>query len=695
MKPSVLIVDDSLTVRMDLGEAFEDGGFLVRLSDHAADARVQLAAGGIDIVILDVLLPDADGLEFLVELKSNTDTASLPVLLLSSRSEVRDRVRGLKTGADEYVGKPYDRFYVVARAKELLRRAPTTIREAPEVTVLVIDDSLTFREALKQGIEAAGYRVLTAANGEEGLRTAADARPNAIIVDGVMPGIDGATVLRRVRQDAALRRTPCILLTASEERGDELRALDAGADAYVRKDDEGGVILARLAAILRAASAPAPVEATSSLLGPKKILAVDDSLTYLHALSDQLRQEGYEVVAARSGLEALELLSVQSVDCILLDLVMPGLSGHDTCRRIKGSARWRDIPLLILTSREERESMIEAINAGADDYIAKSADPAVLSARLRAQLRRRQFEDENRSIREELLKKEIEATEARAAGALAEARIALLAQIEEKNHELEAANRELEAFSYSVSHDLRAPLRAIDSFSRVLVENHAHALDETGRGYLSRICAAATRMSDLIDDLLELSRVSRSALRREPLNISSMAIAVSETLRKNAQPTDPTQAHRDVSFEIDADIDAFADRRLIDVVLENLLGNAWKFTQKRAHAHIRVGYKTANGERVFFVQDDGAGFDMKYAGKLFQPFSRLHTTSEFEGTGIGLATVHRVISRHGGRVWAESTLDVGTTVCFTLPLAPSLRPEATEARANSQPVNAPSGRASA
>lgn len=674
MTATVLIVDDSLTVRMDLGEAFEEAGFAVLLSDSATEARRKLAEGHVDLVVLDVLLPDADGVEFLVELKADEKTAHLPVVLLSTQVEIRDRVRGLKTGADEYVGKPYDRFYVVARATELLRKGTHADPNA-RVTVLVIDDSLTFREALKRGIEEAGYHVLTAASGEEGLRSAAHSRPNAIIVDGIMPGIDGATVVRQIRQDAALRKTPCILLTASEERDAELKALDAGADAYVRKDDESDVILARLAAILRMAGTPLSFDATSSLLGPKKILAVDDSLTYLNALSDQLRQEGYEVVAARSGNEALELLSVQSVDCILLDLVMPGLSGHDTCRRIKATAQWRDIPLLILTAREERESMIEGINAGADDYIAKSNDPAVLSARLRAQLRRKQFEDENRNIREELLKKEIEATEARAARTLAEARVALLAQIEEKNHELEAANRELEAFSYSVSHDLRAPLRAIDAFGRLLVENHATQLDDSGRGYLGRICGAATRMSELIDDLLELSRVSRSALRRERLSLSQMAQTVADTLR-STRPLIGDRPPRQVSFQIDPGVEVFADRRLVNVVLENLLGNAWKFTEKKTEAQITVGHEIVKGEQTLFIRDNGAGFDMSYADRLFQPFSRLHTTSEFEGTGIGLATVHRVISRHGGRVWAESVLNEGTTVYFTLPVGLSIRPDA-------------------
>jgi DNA-binding response OmpR family regulator len=209
------------------------------------------------------------------------------------------------------------------------------------------------------------------------------------------------------------------------------------------------------------------------LLGPKKILAVDDSRTFLQAVGDMLRHEGYDVVLARSGEEALDVLAIEKVDCILLDVVMPGLTGQETCRRIKAASGMRDVPLIMLTSLEDRQAMIEALGAGADDYIAKASEFEVLAARIRAQLRRRQFEDENRRIREELLHKELEAARIRAAAELTETRAALVGELQRKN-------QELEAFSYSVSHDLRAPLRSIDGFSRALLEECAEQLDETG-----------------------------------------------------------------------------------------------------------------------------------------------------------------------------------------------------------------------
>ena len=655
MKPAALIVDDSLTVRMDLGEAFESAGFENTLCSTLGEARSALSSGQFALIILDVLLPDGDGVDLLREIRNTTSTATALVMLLSSEAEVSDRTRGLKTGADEYVGKPYDQSYVVARALELLRRSQAGSSAAKSTTVLIIDDSPTFREELKSVLESSGYSVVAAPTGEDGLRMAVDIRPSVIVVDGVLPGIDGATVIRRIRADAVLRSTPCILLTASEERGGELTALDAGADAYVRKEEDTQMVLARVTAVLRSAGSRSSMGATASLLGPKKILTVDDSLTYLHEVAEQLRQQGYDVVPAHSGEEALELLSVQSVDCILLDLVMPGLSGKETCRYIKGSAAWRDIPLILHTSLEGQDAMIEGINAGADDYISKSSDIEVLCARVRAQLRRKQFEDENRSIREQLLQKELEVVAANSARELAETRATFVEELERKNGELEA-------FSYSVSHDLRAPLRSIDGFSQALLDDHAAELSAAGQDYLRRVRRSAQRMGELIDDLLLLSRVGRAELSRDSVDLSSIASAAAEELQRK----DPD---RQVGLRIENQLLADADGGLMRVVFDNLLGNAWKFTAKVSEARIEVGANRRDGSIDFFVRDNGAGFDMNHAESLFRPFKRLHSSSDFPGTGIGLATVYRIIDRHGGRIWADGGVDQGATFHFTIPPA--------------------------
>ena len=220
----------------------------------------------------------------------------------------------------------------------------------------------------------------------------------------------------------------------------------------------------------------------------------------------------------------------------------------------------------------------------------------------------------------------------------------------------EAANKELEAFGYSVSHDLRRPLRAIDAFSRALVEDCVAHLPPEGLDYLGRITAGAQRMAELIDDLFALSKVTRGEFRREQVELSALATTIAGELARN-------EPERHVEVSIAPGVHAEADPKLMRIVLENLLGNAWKFTSKTTAASIAFG--VADG--AYFVRDNGAGFDMKYASALFGPFQRLHTDKEFAGTGIGLATVSRIIQRHGGRVWAEAELGAGATFRFTLP----------------------------
>ncbi len=232
-------------------------------------------------------------------------------------------------------------------------------------------------------------------------------------------------------------------------------------------------------------------------------------------------------------------------------------------------------------------------------------------------------------------------------------------RVRERTAELTAANRELESFAYSISHDLRAPLRGIDGFSHLLAEEYADRLDEAGRGYLDRVRRAAQRMGTLIDDILELSRVTRQEMRRVRVDLSQIAVEVLEE-RARAEP-----AHR-VEAVIAPDCQAFGDPQLLRVLMQNLLENAWKYSARQAAPSIAFGQEQIDGEPVFFVRDNGVGFDMKYAGRLFTPFQRLHKPEEYEGTGIGLATVARVAHRHGGRVWVETSPGQGATFRFTL-----------------------------
>lgn len=232
-------------------------------------------------------------------------------------------------------------------------------------------------------------------------------------------------------------------------------------------------------------------------------------------------------------------------------------------------------------------------------------------------------------------------------------------KVVERTKMLRIANKELEAFSYSVSHDLRAPLRSIDGFSQALIEDYGDALDSTATNYLNRVRSAAQRMSTLIDDMIKLAKVSRTELSKKRINLSDIA----RSIAKNLEELEPG---RDAEFVIQSNLNVLGDENLMKVVLQNLLENAWKFTSKEEKTRIEVGSKSVDNEMVYYVRDNGAGFDMNYAKKLFIPFQRLHKETDFPGTGIGLSTVQRIIHRHLGKIWAEGKPGEGAEFCFTL-----------------------------
>ena len=229
----------------------------------------------------------------------------------------------------------------------------------------------------------------------------------------------------------------------------------------------------------------------------------------------------------------------------------------------------------------------------------------------------------------------------------------------ERTNQLKETINELESFSYSVSHDLRTPLRSIDGFSQSLLEDYADKLDQQGQDYLHRVRAASQRMAGIIDDMLKLSRVTRSVMIHKEVDLSALAHSVADELRS-------TEPERKAEFIIQEGLTVEGDPQLLRAVLENLLGNAWKFTSQHETARIEFGITKAEGKREYYVRDDGAGFDMSYAEKLFVPFQRLHGYSEFAGTGIGLSIVQRIIQRHGGRIWAEGSPEQGAAFYFTL-----------------------------
>jgi PAS domain S-box-containing protein len=727
----VLVVDDSLTVRMDLEEAFAGAGFEPTLCPDLACARETLARRRFGLVVLDVLLPDGDGLELLAELKHAPEHAGTPVVLLSTEAEVQHRVRGLQTGADEYVGKPYDAAYVVARGRELVRRrGPPAQGGAARGPVLVVDDSLTAREALRADLERAGLEVVTAASGEEGLRVAADRRPSAVVVDGQMDGMDGAAFVRQLRADAALRTTPCVLLTATGALG-ELGALEAGADAYLRKEDGHAVVLARLQALLRASS---PAEALApGLLAPKRLLAVGapaDEGAPLAALGARLRQDGHEVVAARSADDALELLAVDRVDAILVDgRAAPGLA-FEACRRVRADPRWRDLPVLVVGAADEHDATRAAVEAGADDYVPDAAGVEVARARVRAQLRRKAFEDENRAReaytrsaailetiadaffavnrrwrfvyvnhafeaavgarRTALLGETLwsccpwlaQGTPAEALAGAAESRAPATFEVQAPGERWYEARvfphgegltaylrdvgerrraQEVQAhFLGIVGHDLRTPLTAVAASVGLVLRDEA--LPERHRRALQRVAAASSRMTRLINDLLDYSRARLGEgvpIAPRPSHLDAVCQEVLEELRA-------VYPGRSIAYRHEGDGLGLWDPDRIQQVLLNLLTNALRHGPE--DADVTLEWRGTPEEKVIGVNNAGPPIDPALRERIFRPFTRGDAAGNtWGGVGLGLYIVEQIVAAHGGEVSLRSDEQEGTTFTIRLP----------------------------
>jgi signal transduction histidine kinase len=344
----------------------------------------------------------------------------------------------------------------------------------------------------------------------------------------------------------------------------------------------------------------------------------DDSAD-MRAYVTGLLEPRFDVVAVGDGAAALLEIRTRIPDLVLCDITMPEVNGFELLAALRADPETRTLPVIMLSARAGLDASEAGLDAGADDYLVKPFSARELIARVRTHV------------------------------ALQQTRRAWISQ-------LEGANCELVAFSDSVSHDLRAPLRVIGNFSDILLDNHPEDLTVIALHCAERIRASALRMRELIDDLLALSKAGRCALHKSSIDLTVIAREVVSELRAETP-------ERIVDIDVAEGLNAVCDGRLMTIVLRNLLANAWKFTGNRAHAAISVG--SEDGE-VFFVRDNGVGFDAVNASRLFEPFQRLHTEEEFAGTGIGLALVHRIIERHGGRVWAQGAVGSGATMRFTL-----------------------------
>jgi signal transduction histidine kinase len=359
--------------------------------------------------------------------------------------------------------------------------------------------------------------------------------------------------------------------------------------------------------------------------GRPLVLVVEDNRDMNRFMCESLAEE-YRVEAAYDGKEGLQKATALEPDLILTDVMMPEMSGDLLVRAVRARRELDTTPVIVLTAKADDQTRVQLLRAGAQDYVMKPFSLEELRARVANLVSVKRADD----------------------------------QIRKLNEELWVANKQLEAFSYSVSHDLRAPLRAVTAFSAILRQQYSADLPPEAQEFLGHVITSAQRMERLIEDLLRFSQLGWQSLSKVPVKISALVSELVDELRKGA-------ADRRVEVRLGHLPDSVGDPGLLKQVFFNLLANAFKFTRPRDKAVIEVGCHEREGERVFFVRDNGAGFDMKYAQKLFGVFQRLHREDEFEGTGVGLSIVQRIIQRHGGRIWAEAGVDEGATFFFTLP----------------------------
>jgi two-component system NtrC family sensor kinase len=557
--------------------------------------------------------------------------------------------------------------------------------EEKTYNIMMVEDSETHGVVLRYVLEQQGWKVVWANSAEQALELlsscGAGNSPNLIIIDFHLPGVRGDELCRHLKLNINTRGIPTLMLTG--EDGEERHRLGPGSDIddYLPKYSDDDILVSKIKSLLvKSRESHVSFGIGNWLFRHSRILAIDDNPTYLKFLEENLKKDGIGIDKAVSGKEALGKMNNNKYDCILLDLVMPGIGGIEICQKVLDMRGSVEKPMvLMLTAHESKEDMTCALEAGADDFVGKSSDISIIKARINALLRRKFIQEDNQRIFEELKRKEMEVERSRIEKAAAETK-ALLAEkllhtvekleeeIEErkrmelkiKNYSrvLELSNKELESFAYIASHDLQEPLRAVSSFLELVEKQYKNKLDDKGKDFIHRAVSGAKRMQEMINDLLTYSRITTSGQSFELYSLEKILDRVltnmSPTIeRKNAVVT------RDPLPELTC------DESQIHRLFQNLISNAIKFCDQ-PQPLIHISAEEQKNHWLLSVKDNGIGIDPSYHETVFKIFQRLQSKDKYPGTGIGLAICQKIVERHEGKIWVESKPGKGSTFFFTL-----------------------------
>lgn len=643
LNPLILVVDDEPAVRYSTIRILEKAGFRIIQAASGHEA-LELVSNEVDVVLLDVNLPDMNGFEVCRKIKADPATASVSVVHLSARfTSTLNRIEGMEGGADGYLTHPVSSGELVATIRSFarLRRAERRIE------VEVARWQTTF-DSINDGIVLVSLEGIIERTNNSFRKTFSD-----------VTGGKFNTLCRGLR---------CLC----DEHEIILPELDgsAGQEADPDQDEELSCPLCIAKKTSRRACVNLSCGSRRFEITVDPVF--DDSgevVRFVATFNDMTDRFAQEEKIARNEARLRKVLETIPVGVWILDASGSIILGNREGQKIWGGSRYVGM---------ENYGVYEAWYLGTGEKVQADEWAAAKTIRSHAvvmneELRILGFDGQYRAILNSAVP--ILSEDGTLEGAVvvnqdisdrikAEERIKVLneeleARVRMRTAQLEAINEDLESFSYSVSHDLRSPLRAINGFAHALSDGYRKVLTESGAHYLDRILESSAKMGRLIDDLLSLSRIGRTGFQRETADLSQLALSIFSDLKTR----DPG---RSVDIRVASGMIVQASTHFLEIMMRNLIENSWKYTSLKEHACITVGFESRPENTVFFISDDGAGFDMASAGKLFTPFWRMHSAKEFPGTGIGLALVHRIVSRHDGRIWAESEPGKGATFRFTL-----------------------------